>query len=83
MKHFLITFLVIFSLIIQFSSCLSVGNETAGKVCPPNEEWTRCGPCEGECGMPDPPCNRNCKPPRCVCPLGNGFRRNRKGECTE
>ncbi|CAL2030386.1 unnamed protein product [Caenorhabditis brenneri] len=81
MNNFLIPFFVAFSLIIQFSGSLSEGNENSGIVCPPNEEWAICGSCEGECGLPDPPCFRNCKPSRCECRLRDGFRRNREGEC--
>uniref|UniRef100_A0A914CTK1 TIL domain-containing protein n=1 Tax=Acrobeloides nanus TaxID=290746 RepID=A0A914CTK1_9BILA len=38
-----------------------------GLVCGENEEWARCGGCEGTCYKKFPICNPECKRGKCVC----------------
>nr|P19398.1 RecName: Full=Trypsin inhibitor; AltName: Full=ATI [Ascaris suum]1ATA_A Chain A, ASCARIS TRYPSIN INHIBITOR [Ascaris suum]1ATB_A Chain A, ASCARIS TRYPSIN INHIBITOR [Ascaris suum]1ATD_A Chain A, ASCARIS TRYPSIN INHIBITOR [Ascaris suum]1ATE_A Chain A, ASCARIS TRYPSIN INHIBITOR [Ascaris suum] len=53
----------------------------AEKCTKPNEQWTKCGGCEGTCAQKIVPCTRECKPPRCECIASAGFVRDAQGNC--
>ncbi|VDN02976.1 unnamed protein product [Thelazia callipaeda] len=49
--------------------------------CSPNEEYIRCGTCEGTCVKPFVICSKECKPAGCYCKSSKKFVRGPFGLC--